>query len=219
MSIFAGHSLTCIRGERRVFAAFDFAVGPGEALVITGPNGSGKSSLLRLMAGIMAPALGRIAWDDEDIREDPVAHFARTHYVGHADAVKPVLSAAENLALWAGLRGHGADGVARALDRLGLAPLATQPARLLSAGQRRRLNLARVAAAPADLWLLDEPTTALDADSVARVATLVAEHRAAGGRVALSTHGALDVPGARVLEMGGEGPVPVDRFDWTEAGP
>jgi heme exporter protein A len=219
MSTFDGQSLTCIRGERRVFTALDFALGPGEALVVTGPNGSGKSSLLRLMAGLTAPALGRLAWDGVDIREDPVAHFARLHYVGHADAVKPVLTVAENLVLWTGLRGGGPAEARSGLDRLGLAVLADQPARLLSAGQRRRLALARIAAAPAALWLLDEPTTALDAESVGRLSDLIGEHRAAGGRVVLSTHGVLEVPDAQVLEMEGDGAVPVDPFAWDESLP
>jgi heme exporter protein A len=217
MGSFTGQSLTCIRGERRVFADLDFALGPGEALLVTGPNGSGKSSLLRLMAGLMAPALGRIAWDGEDIRADPVAHFARFHYVGHLDAVKPVLSVTENLALWARLRGRHVAEANRALDRLGLAALAALPARMLSAGQRRRLNLARLLAAPAELWLLDEPTTALDASSVAVLAELIGEQRATGGRVVLTTHGALDVPSARSLVMEGVFAEPVDLFDWREA--
>src|SRR3546814_11255616 len=103
---FSGQDLACIRGERIVFTGLSFDVAAGGALVLRGPNGSGKSSLLRLMAGLLLPAAGSLAWGDAAI--DPADHRARLHYVGHQDALKPVLTAAEHLAFWAGLRGGGA---------------------------------------------------------------------------------------------------------------
>ncbi|MGF1610653.1 MAG: heme ABC exporter ATP-binding protein CcmA [Kiloniellales bacterium] len=201
MSLFEGRGLTCIRSERLVFAGLDFALPPGGALLLTGPNGSGKSSLLRLMAGLLPPAAGALLWDGRPITEDPEAHRARLHYLSHLDAVKPVLTARENLAFWAALHGGEAGNADAALERLGLAPLAELPGRLLSAGQKRRLALARVAAAPAGLWLLDEPTVALDQDSIARFTALLAEHRKGGGRVVAATHIALDLPDARRIDM------------------
>jgi heme exporter protein A len=204
MNVFAGDGLVCVRGEREVFRGLDFRLEPGGAVLLRGPNGSGKSSLLRLMAGLLRPAAGRILWRGADVAEDREGHGGRLHYVGHLDALKPVLSVAENLAFWAGLRAPGAaarDHVLTALARFGLAPLAALPARYLSAGQRRRLALARLAAAPAPLWLLDEPTTGLDSASVARLAAFLAQHRAGGGMVVVSTHGGLDPPGAATIEM------------------
>ncbi|OHC82694.1 MAG: heme ABC exporter, ATP-binding protein CcmA [Rhodospirillales bacterium RIFCSPLOWO2_12_FULL_67_15] len=212
MSLFTGHDLICIRGERRVFAAVRFSLPAGGALLLVGANGTGKTSLLRLMAGLGRPADGAIRWNDVDIAEDPESHNARLHFVGHGDAVKPALTARENVAFWAALRGGGdlpspaEAGFAKAGPDAGLAafalgPLASVPGRYLSAGQRRRVNLARLAAAPAPLWLLDEPVSALDSDSVARLRNAIARHRAGGGMVALSSHGGLEIPDAVTLDL------------------
>lgn len=200
MTRFSGHDLTCIRGERQVFAGLGFAIDGGEALVLTGPNGSGKSSLLRLMAGLLDPAAGRLSWDGAAIEEDPDAHRARVRYLGHADAVKPVLSVAENLGFWAGLAGGGdVDG---ALGAFGIRHLADVPARFLSAGQKRRLALARVVVAPAPLWLLDEPATALDSASIEALRAAIRGHRRTGGMVAVSTHADIGLEDARGLDLG-----------------
>lgn len=190
MSAFAGRDLTCQRGERLVFADLSFQVVAGGALLLRGPNGSGKSSLLRCMAGLLQPIAGIQTWDGESVTQDAEAHRARLRYLGHQDAVKTALTVAENLLLWQSLYRHrdpGAAGVA--LERLGVSHLADLPARLLSAGQRRRLALARLLVAPAPLWLLDEPTNALDDDGVARFAGIVAAHRERGGMAVLSSHG------------------------------
>ncbi|MGE0747893.1 MAG: heme ABC exporter ATP-binding protein CcmA [Rhodospirillales bacterium] len=202
MALFGGEGLVCERGGRIVFGGLGFAADPGDALVLTGPNGSGKSSLLRLMAGLTPPAAGRILWDGRPIAEAPETHAARLRFLGHLDAVKPALTVAQNLGVW--LRLAGVDGVAAAaaLDRFGLAALAGTPARFLSAGQRRRLALARIVAVPAPLWLLDEPTVALDTAAVAAVEAAIAAHRRAGGIVAVSTNVALAVPGARGVDVG-----------------
>ena len=204
MSGFTGLALTCARGDRMVFADLDFSLAPGEALVLTGANGSGKSSLLRLMAGLARPEAGRIAWDGADIADDPAAHAARLHYVGHLDAVKPALTVAENLRFWAALRGggDGAKGVEAALAGFGIDHLAGISARFLSAGQRRRLALARTLAAPSALWLLDEPTVALDADGVAAVHVAIEAHRAAGGCCVVSTNVSLTIGAPRRLDLG-----------------
>jgi heme exporter protein A len=197
---FAGHDIACVRGERLVFRGLSFALEAGEALVLTGPNGSGKSSLLRLMAGLLPPWSGTLAWDGEGIARDPAAHRARLHYLGHQDAVKPALTAAETLAFWAGLRGGGL-AVGAALRRFRLDGLAETPCRFLSAGQRRRLALARLIASPAPLWLLDEPTTGLDAASVADLEAAVAEHCAGGGIVVAATHIPLGLAAPRTVSL------------------
>ncbi|MBI1208607.1 MAG: heme ABC exporter ATP-binding protein CcmA [Azospirillum sp.] len=201
--LFSGAGLTCLRGERLVFTGLRFEVAASGALVLTGPNGSGKSSLLRLMAGLLRPWRGRLAWDGQPVTDDVEAHRARLVYVGHQDAVKPVLTVAENLAFWARLAGTGGavDAAQSALARLGLGPLATLPGRYLSSGQKRRLNLARLLVSPAKLWLLDEPTVGLDRAAITRLELALAEHRADGGMVVLSTHAGLDLPGAGTVQL------------------
>jgi heme exporter protein A len=199
MGTFSGHDLTCIRGERLVFRGLSFAVTAGGALALRGPNGAGKSTLLRLCAGFIAPAQGKLAWDGADVSADDEAWRARLAYVGHADPIKAGLTLRDNLAFWAALGGGGAVGAA--LDAFGLSALADTPGRFLSAGQKRRANLARLLVQKATLWLLDEPTTALDSASVARLADAVAAHRAGGGMVMAATHIDLGF-GADVLEFG-----------------
>jgi len=203
MSLFSGHDLVCVRGERRVFADLAFDLGAGGALLLRGPNGSGKSSLLRLMAGLLRPAAGALTWDGAPIAADAEAHRARLRYVGHLDALKPVLTAAENVAFWAGQAGAGEADAARALAAFALTPLAHVAGRLLSAGQRRRVALARLIAAPGALWLLDEPSVGLDGESLAHLEAAIAAHRAGGGRVALASHTPIELPGAHTLDLAG----------------
>ena len=202
MTLFEGRDLLCVRGERRVFAGLDFAISPGGLLVLTGANGSGKSSLLRIMAGLLRPAGGALYWDGAPLGDDREAQAARLHYLGHLDAVKPVLTAAENLTFWAALHGQGTTAVARALDAFALTALAEVPGRMLSAGQKRRVALARLLVAPSGIWLLDEPTLGLDAASLVCLGAAIAEHRAGGGRVIAATHTALDAEGAETLDLG-----------------
>ena len=199
--LFEGRGLACRRGERLVFERLAFALPPGGALLLTGPNGSGKSSLLRLMAGLTPPLEGALAWDGAAIAEDATAHRARLHFVGHQDALKPVLTAAETLAFAAALREALSDRVVPALQKFHLAERADWPCRVLSAGQRRRLALARLLASPAPLWLLDEPTTGLDEASTQDLLGAIAEHRAGGGMVAIATHLSLPLPGAETLAL------------------
>src|SRR5918997_418373 len=167
--------LACLRGERVVFAGVSFREEPGAALLLTGANGAGKSSLLRLLAGLLRPAAGALLWAGEDALADRAEHARRLRYLSPQDALKPALTARENLLFAARL--HGGGDAEAALDALGLLPLAELPVRLLSTGQRRRLALARLALAPAPLWLLDEPTLGLDAASVSRLGGLLARHR------------------------------------------
>jgi heme exporter protein A len=190
--------LAALRGERLVFRDLGFAVAPGGALVLAGPNGSGKSTLLRLLAGLLRPAAGTLTWRGEDTLADPVRHAGHVSYVGHQDAIKPGLTAAENLLFTAALFGRP---VSVALAALGLEALAELPARMLSAGQRRRLALVRLLLSPAPIWLLDEPTLGLDAASVARFGALLAAHRGNGGIVIAATHVPLPLDGAAALHL------------------
>jgi heme exporter protein A len=194
--------LACRRGERLIFAGVSLVLPPGGALVLTGANGSGKSSLLRLLATLLAPEAGRILWGGAPVGDDIAAYRAHLAYVGHRDAIKPALSVRETLGFWAAMRGSARPAIDAALAAFGLEAIADWPCGWLSAGQRRRLVLARLVATPAPLWLLDEPSAALDADGEARLAAAIASHRAAGGLVVLATHQATAVPGASELRLG-----------------
>jgi heme exporter protein A len=155
---------------------------------LRGANGAGKSSLLRALAGLTPLASGAVFWEGHSALEDLPTHARRIAWLGHLDAVKPALTAAEHAPV-------------AALETVGLAGYAALPARLLSAGQKRRLAIARVVARQAPLWLLDEPTTGLDAASVAQFCTLCEAHRAAGGMIVASTHLDLDVAAPQVLAL------------------
>lgn len=204
MSTFSGKELVCIRGERLVFSKLDFTVQSGGCLTLIGRNGAGKSSLLRMIAGLLRPTVGDMFWDDISVREDMDEHFERLHYVGHHDAIKPVLSVRENLQFWAGLRSNAAEATAnfeQALDEFDIAHLIDVPGRFLSAGQKRRVNLARIIAAKAPVWLLDEPTTALDKASIAKLENLIERHRKEGGMVILSTHSDMHLADQNILDV------------------
>lgn len=184
--------ISAFRGERLVLRGVSLAVPPGGALLLLGANGSGKSTLLRVLAGLKRPDAGTVLWRGKAADPWPVA------YLGHQDAVKPGLTAAENL-LFAARTGQGTPR--DALAALGLLPLADLPARLLSAGQKRRLALARLVLSPAPVWLLDEPTLGLDTAAVERLGGLLAAHRAGGGVVVTATHLPLPLPGAAELRL------------------
>jgi heme exporter protein A len=207
-----GEALACRRGGRLVFAGLDFRLPAGGALVLTGSNGSGKSSLLRLLATLLTPEAGRLLWHGEPIARDPARYRATLDYAGHLDAIKPALTAGETLRFWAALRGMADPDVEAALDRFGLGWAADWPCRFLSAGQRRRLALARLIASPSPIWLLDEPTAALDSDGEARLIAAIAAHRAEGGRVAVATHFPLPLPGAAMIRLDDYAVAPEDAL-------
>jgi heme exporter protein A len=191
--------LGCVRGSRRVFSNLDLQLDGGCALALVGPNGSGKSSLLRLIAGLLAPAAGQVRLEggtaDRSIAE-------QAHYLGHLDAFKPALTVEENLAFWSRYLATTVPGtLAETLAALGLGGLAHLPTAYLSAGQRRRLSLARLLAVPRALWLLDEPASALDSAGQSLLAQIMGRHLANGGLIVAATHGPLGIE-AKELRLG-----------------
>jgi heme exporter protein A len=195
--------LSSQRGGRTLYAGLSFAVDAGEALLVTGPNGAGKTTLLRTLAGLLRPVAGQIRLESgaEDV---PIGE--QCHYVGHANAVKPSLTVAENAAFWGGFLVGAWGGVGgrldAALDAFGLAALRDIPAGYLSAGQRRRAGLLRLVMADRPIWLLDEPTASLDDAAQAMLAAVVNRHLDGGGLVVAATHMALGFDKARELRLG-----------------
>lgn len=200
-------NLSCIRSQRLLFNRLSFTVSAGQALLLTGPNGSGKSSLLRVLAGLLPAAEGRVLWRGSDTQDEPDALRRDLVFIGHAEAIKPTLTLAENLGFWAALHGTSAsrETTGRSLRQVGLDSLADQPARYLSAGQRRRLSLARAVVLARPLWLLDEPLTALDEAGQAMATGLLSAHLQTGGVAVIATHQLLAVPQTRTLALGGSG--------------
>ncbi|WP_316204029.1 heme ABC exporter ATP-binding protein CcmA [Bradyrhizobium sp. SZCCHNS3051] len=194
-----GRDVRCVRGGREVFAGLAFEAVAGEALAVTGHNGAGKTSLLRLIAGLLLPAGGSIAIEGG---ESELTVPEQAHYLGHRDALKPALSVRENLTFWAEFLGSGITRpISDCLAAVGIAHAVDLPAAYLSAGQRRRLSLARLLAVPRLLWLLDEPTAALDVAGQAMFAGLMREHLAGGGLIVAATHGPLGID-TRELRIG-----------------
>jgi heme exporter protein A len=193
--------LTIERGGRPIFAGLSFAADQGAALIVTGPNGSGKSTLLRALCGFLPLEAGAFALEGGDA-ERTVGEQA--HYLGHADGVKGALTAGENLAFAAAMLGgqSSRDAQGAALARVGLAHVIDFPARLLSAGQRRRVALARLLIAARPLWLLDEPATALDAAAQETCVAILQAHLRGGGVLVAATHAPLALEGALELRLG-----------------
>ncbi len=205
----AASDLACTRGGRPVFSGVEFSLGSGELLALTGPNGSGKSSLLRLLAGLLRPAGGSIRLSPGAGGAGAVAadeHAGELiHYFGHLDGLKPVFTLHENLAFWRALYGPGEAGTAlpigEAIGAVGLGHMQDLPVSVFSAGQRRRAGLARLLTAPRPVWLLDEPTAALDSDGEAMLGGLMEAHLAAGGMIVAATHLTLPVAPTQRLAM------------------
>lgn len=190
--------LAAERSGEIVVADISFALGDGEALVITGANGSGKSTLLRVIAGLMPPAAGSVRIEGSD---EGAGIAELSHYLGHKNAMKPPLTVTENLAFWRDFAGEPHLAIADALDMVGLSATATLPYGYLSTGQRRRIAIARLLVSYRPIWLLDEPTAGLDADSEAGFAELMGVHLEDGGIIVAATHQPLGLDGAAELKL------------------
>ena len=188
MARFEGKKLKCIRGGQIIFEELSFSLDDGNILVLKGRNGAGKSSLLRVLAGLILPVSGNILWDKKSIYDEPEQYYARCHFVGHMNAIKPALTVLENISFWHRYRSKENDTPLNALKDFNLLTLHDVPARFLSAGQKRRLALARLRVTPAKIWLLDEPAASLDEAMVKSFETLMQKHRKDGGIIVISTH-------------------------------
>ncbi|GLQ54466.1 heme ABC exporter ATP-binding protein CcmA [Devosia nitrariae] len=193
--ILTATGLACRRGERVLAEGLEFTVPSGGILLLKGANGAGKTTLLMTLLGALRPASGRFAFEGVDTES------AFIHFLGHRNAVKPHLTLAENLAFWASVNGGGGLSSPAALEAVGLGPVAGLDAGYLSAGQTRRLALARLLVTPRPVWLLDEPTAALDTQGEAMVAALIDAHLTAGGLAVAATHLPLPLRSARVGEL------------------
>jgi heme exporter protein A len=198
MRLSAG-DLACVRSGRNIFSGLNFFLDAGTALLVSGNNGAGKSSLLRMIAGLVRVARGRI-----ELRggEPELSVAEQSHLLGHQDPIKPALSVAENLQFWTAYLGKGGLSPASAMAAVALDDIADLPAAYLSAGQRRRLSIARLLAVQRPIWLLDEPTSSLDAAGQARLAEFMRAHLSSGGLIIAATHGPIGLEGAQQLRLG-----------------
>ncbi|HKB23396.1 MAG TPA: heme ABC exporter ATP-binding protein CcmA [Methyloceanibacter sp.] len=197
----AALNISCQRGSKVLFEDLSFVLAPGEGLLVTGPNGAGKTSLLRQIAGLLPLAAGRLSL--EGPRPD-VELPELCHYVGHLNGIKTSFTVRESLAFWADFLGENGGPLSPALAAFGLTPLADFPAGLLSAGQKRKLALSRLFAAPRPIWLLDEPQVSLDAPSLKLLDAAIKDHLDAGGIAVVASHTALKTKFAHKIALGGK---------------
>ena len=207
--------LAARRGEDLIFKDVSFALETGESLVLTGRNGSGKSTLLRVVAGLLRPESGRVEWYSESAESGMRAAEA-CHYLGHRNAMKAELSVAENLAFWKDFfgdvkGGHGLP-VREAAELVGLGSISHLPFGYLSAGQQRRMAFAKLLVAYRPVWVLDEPTAALDVNAEGVFTTLIKAHLAEGGILLAATHQPLGLENAKELRMTGFSDIMGERW-------
>lgn len=188
----------CERGGREILSRLSLSVAEGELLAVTGPNGSGKSSLLRLLAGLLQPSAGEIRFEPDDDRPRP----QRVHYLGHLDGLKSGFTVAENLDFWRRLDDRPDRPVPDALEAVGLRALAETPVHYLSAGQRRRIAIARLLVTHRPVWLLDEPSASLDAAAEGRLGSIISTAQDRGTIVIAASHQALPIAPTATLQLG-----------------
>ena len=197
------NALTCVRGERTLFTGLDLEVSAGEWLHVCGENGIGKTSLLRLLSGLTKPAAGEIFWNEQLISADPSEYHRNLLFLGHRDSLKEDLTALENLSIATALDGIAVseEEILLALHRFGLRGREDLPVNCLSAGQKRRVLLARLLLRQAKLWILDEPFNALDVRAVEMLSELILEHIASGGMAIMTSHQEIPMPNGRVVQL------------------
>ena len=202
-STLRANALTCVRGERTLFAGLDLQVSAGEWLHVRGENGIGKTSLLRLLSGLTKPVAGEIFWNDQLISADPSEYHRNLLFLGHRDSLKEDLTALENLSIATALDGIAVsqEEILLALHRFGLRGREDLPVNCLSAGQKRRVLLARLLLRQAKLWILDEPFNALDIRAVEMLSELILEHIASGGMAIMTSHQEIPIPSGRVVQL------------------
>ncbi|KPJ87876.1 MAG: heme ABC transporter ATP-binding protein [Gammaproteobacteria bacterium SG8_11] len=195
--------LACVRGDHRLFRGLNFTLHEGELLHLRGSNGSGKTSLLRTICGLMAPAEGQVLWQGKNTRSIREEFFNNLIYLGHLGAIKGELSAFENLRLAGQLAGLpiDEDSMLKAITKMGLAGREDLPTKVLSAGQKRRVALARLLAHNAKLWILDEPFNALDVAAVDLLKNMIADHVRVDGMVILTTHQEVEIDTGKIRHI------------------
>jgi len=201
--VLEAHGLCCVRGERELFSDLNLRISAGNCLHVRGENGVGKTSLLRLLTGLSKPESGEVLWGNQSIALDPIAYHRELLFLGHRDALKEDLTALENIQMYAAL-----DDIAlpqekalAALWRFGLRGRENLPVNCLSAGQKRRVLMARMLTRQAKLWILDEPFNALDTQAIQEMQNLIVEHLSIGGLVVLTSHQEVSIPNVQVLEL------------------
>ena len=196
-------NLGCIRGDRRLFKSLNFSIQSGEVIELRGANGSGKTSLLRILSGLAAPAEGEVHWNGRNIRSLGEEYLGAVSYLAHQNGVKDELSAIENLRIACGVSGNGLSkaDAQTVLEQVGLSRQQNLPARSLSAGQKRRVALARLLGSSSTLWLLDEVLTSLDDTAIKLSRRFIGDHLRKGGLAIIATHQELDLAAERIKRI------------------
>jgi len=200
VSLLRIQELSCIRDQRLLFENLTFTVSAGSIWQIEGPNGAGKTSLLRILCGLALPQQGEVCWRDDNIQHARVQYYSELLYIGHQPALKEELTAIENLHFYQALANYQGD-IEQALERVGLYGFEDQPVRSLSAGQRRRVGLARLWLSEALLWILDEPFTAIDSAGIQHLEQRLQQHLSAGGCIVLTSHQAVGLASVNKLQL------------------